>query len=410
MDYLDLDNYSIEYSHILINSIKENNPKLNNISELNPNLTFVIELGNNLNKPLSERFILYDYTTKEVLDRKKNYTIINRRVSDFYIGVNYSCSNEPNCSRKEEDISEDGYFLVISIILPDIDLQNKPSPFKEGSITLSYIIPFYYNSVYNEVLFWEVIKYIEHSTLLDRFYNKKKEYISGHISERYSYYSEPIENHSFKNLVNARLANNHFSYIEYKRKANTFFDLIVKITAIFQSFRFGFLFAFKYYSKNFNNYKIIEKVLDLNNKNFREVELNNVLYKSNSNNNISTNNKNNALSDPLINGPNIKNNLMINDADANNNEIEDLLKTKILPKLSFMHFFCNNLYCNKCSKFKSQETLHICNQILLKYMSIESILYNQIKLENLFKDYNWNNPILNNIEKNNLIDKLKTLI
>ena len=124
LDYLDLDNYSIEYSHILINSIKENNPKLNNISELNPNLTFVIELGNNLNKPLSERFILYDYTTKEVLDRKKNYTIINRRVSDFYIGVNYSCSNEPNCSRKEEDISEDGYFLVISIILPDIDLQN----------------------------------------------------------------------------------------------------------------------------------------------------------------------------------------------------------------------------------------------------------------------------------------------
>ena len=43
-------------------------------------------------------------------------------------------------------------------------------------------------------------------------------------------------------------------------------------------------------------------------------------------------------------------------------------------------------------------------------MSIESILYNQMKLENLFIDYNWNNPILNNIEKNDLINKLKTLI
>ena len=66
-----------------------------------------------------------------------------------------------------------------------------------------------------------------------------------------------------------------------------------------------------------------------------------------------------------------------------------------------MHFFCNNLYFNKCSQFRSQETLHICNKILLKYMSIESLLYNQMKLENLFKDYNWNNPILNNIEKMN---------
>ena len=43
-------------------------------------------------------------------------------------------------------------------------------------------------------------------------------------------------------------------------------------------------------------------------------------------------------------------------------------------------------------------------------MSIDSLLYNQMKLENLFKDYNWNNPILNNIEKNELIDKLKTFI
>ena len=76
LGYLDLDNYSIEYSHIIGNSNNENIPKLNSISELNPNLTFIIELANNQKKPLSERFILYDYTTKEALDRKKNYAII----------------------------------------------------------------------------------------------------------------------------------------------------------------------------------------------------------------------------------------------------------------------------------------------------------------------------------------------
>jgi len=160
---------------------------------------------------------------------------------------------------------------------------------------------------------------------LDRFYNKKKEYISGHISERYSYYSDPIQKQSSKNLLNILFLNNHFSYIEYKRKDNSIFDLIAKITALFQTIRFVFLFVFKYYSKNFNIYKIIEKVLDMNNKNFREMELNNVLYESNNIKNSSDNNKNNALIDPLINNPNKKNNLMINDDDVDNNEIEDLL-------------------------------------------------------------------------------------
>ena len=46
----------------------------------------------------------------------------------------------------------------------------------------------------------------------------------------------------------------------------------------------------------------------------------------------------------------------------------------------------------------------------MKYLSIDSILYNQIMIENLIKDYNWNNSLLNNINNNELILKLKTLI
>ena len=44
------------------------------------------------------------------------------------------------------------------------------------------------------------------------------------------------------------------------------------------------------------------------------------------------------------------------------------------------------------------------------YLSVESILYNQIMLENLFKDYNWNNRELNNIDSNEFIIKLKKMI
>ena len=414
LDYNDLNDYSIEYSHILNLTLYEDIQKLNSNPDYNPNFTFTLEITDYNGEPLSERFLLYDYTTDEILDRENNYTIINRRVSDFHIKIYYFCENETNCILKEEDISKYGYRLKINFKVPNIDLQNSPTPIKEGLISRYIQIPFYFKYIFNIDYDWEVIKYIEQSTLFDRFSKKKKEEFSGQLSEAISYISDDEGNKALKEIFNLRFRNNHYSYIEYKRKRKTLLDLIAKITALFQTLRFGFLYIFKYYSKNFNNYKIIEKVLDNNNKKFREIELNNAIYEPTYNyNNNSINNKNNNLNYPLINNTNKKNILNINDNDSdsdNNNEIDDLLKPKILPKLTFMHFFCNNLYFNKCSKFRSQETLHICNKILLKYMSIDSILYNQMKLENLFKDYNWNNPILNNIEKNELINKLKTLI
>ena len=41
---------------------------------------------------------------------------------------------------------------------------------------------------------------------------------------------------------------------------------------------------------------------------------------------------------------------------------------------------------------------------------MDFIIYNQMKLENLFKDYKWNNPELNTIENNKMISDLKLLI
>ena len=79
-----------------------------------------------------------------------------------------------------------------------------------------------------------------------------------------------------------------------------------------------------------------------------------------------------------------------------------------------MQFFLNNIYCKswkKCAKYeKQQEILQLCNDIDKKYLSIDSILYNQIMIENLFRDHIWNNYSLNNIKNNELILKLQNLI
>lgn len=80
------------------------------------------------------------------------------------------------------------------------------------------------------------------------------------------------------------------------------------------------------------------------------------------------------------------------------------------PKHSFFEFFYNNIYCKCCKKRKNQEIINVYNEILFKYFSVDTILYNQIKLENILKDYHWDNPTLYSIEKNNLIIKLKRII
>ena len=63
-----------------------------------------------------------------------------------------------------------------------------------------------------------------------------------------------------------------------------------------------------------------------------------------------------------------------------------------------------------CKYEKQQEILQLCNTINMRYLSLDSILYNQIMIENLLHDYNWNNSLLNDVKNNELILKLKTLI
>jgi hypothetical protein len=41
---------------------------------------------------------------------------------------------------------------------------------------------------------------------------------------------------------------------------------------------------------------------------------------------------------------------------------------------------------------------------------VENIIYNQIKIENLLKDYRWNNLQLKNIQNNELIIQLESYL
>ena len=103
------------------------------------------------------------------------------------------------------------------------------------------------------------------------------------------------------------------------------------------------------------------------------------------------------------------NDFLINDADTYDDQSESIKLNKKIPKFNFFQFFLNNLYCclKKCN---SQKIIHLCNKIIYKYSSLDSLVRNQILLENLLKDYKWNNPSLNNIENNDLFKQINAYI
>ena len=180
---------------------------------------------------------------------------------------------------------------------------------------------------------------------------------------------------------------------------------------MFSTIKFVFSFVFNFYSKNFDNFQIVGKILSHQNKlsegNELKTEFNKSINKDEEKNLMNNINK----LEPLIinntneNNKNEKGKIIKKNDDDNDNDEED--SPIVLNKLHFYDFFFNNIYSKCCKVIKNQEILNITNSIIYKYLSIDSLLYNQIKLENLFDDYTWNNPSLNSINKNLIIKKLK---
>jgi len=426
----DLDSpYEIEYLNLLNTSLIDDREEINSDPDLNPNKTFLITLySRNLEDNddlylLSDNFILFQPGVGYLKKEKNGSYIISGKLSDINLVLLYKCLGN-NCTIRQED-KYDYYFFQIRWIVPTLTHQNPSFPVDENNLVYKYIdSKFSIYHLQSVSYYWGKIIYKEEKTLFNRFTftNKKTVYEFWDIKENRRFLEDDI--FIFENkipLFMAKTINDNSSYIFYKRKSITFFDIIAKLASLFQTFYTIAFYVNKYYAKNFNNYKIIEKVLQTNTRNYREYKIRNNLYKQND---ISPKYLSKAkekleykLIDDDFDDDKIEKmskssrtkSLIRRECDAND-ELDDLLQTKIMPKFSFFRFFCNNLYCKYCCyKFRKQEFLHICDEIVLKYMSFDSILYNQIVSENIFKDYKWNDPILFNIENNELFDKLKNI-
>ena len=202
------------------------------------------------------------------------------------------------------------------------------------------------------------------------------------------------------------ISNDITQYTEYFRKEVSKLNLLASILSLMANSFTAVRFILKFYSKNFNNFKIIENLLN------RQIIKNYRINSSSSDISDFENNKLNPITDDFYNNIEDKNNIDnddMNKYEENKDNDEEDLYTKKIRKLRFFDFFLNNCYCC-CKKQKPQKIIHICNEIVYKYASVDNLIKNQILIENFLKDYKWNDPSLNNVENNNLFIQLRTYL
>ena len=370
----------------------------------NPTLKFKFNFENMNHGPLfSENFIIADYNTGEIIGRNKT---IERKVSDLRIVVLYQC-RDANCSIQPEDVELFNhnlffYFKVESTFY-NYDIYNKDEPIhkdEEEYQTSLFLFNFFIGHLIDN--FWQVTKVTEEKGVIENLFGlEEKSSIGGNFykTDIYCVTNTPMQYGSLEGRVFLIISgwNEFTDYIEYKRKRISIFDILANIfslaMALFNGFTFGFTFL---YSNNFDNYKIIDKILSKNNITFKSIK--NIDEISNDD------------SPPLL--TELKNVEDFNEENyVDKKIIEDKkIKEGAIPKFHVFDFIYNTFYLNFCKKNKTQEFISTCMEIIKRYNSIENIIYNQFMIENLLKDYKWNNPRLNSIKNVELINKLNMIL
>ena len=407
VDYFINDKYSVEYA--LYQEILTDDKRIEkeNSKKYNPDLGFAFNFKDENGNTLSNDTIhLYDYTQQNMTEIPK---VFKKRASDLKVLILYKCPDK-NCTVNMSSISCELYYSGYKL-----DHQGeKPIYFGEKSI-YSFTTSFFFKMPLIRNYYWKTIKYNESLGFMDLFYNifgidSDNEYIGGNIDKTdtfplEAYFGEEalqpdeINGTYYRVLGMGQMVMDFNIYDQYKRTKISIFDVIANICSLSMTIMGGFAYFFSnYYSNSYDNYEIIEKILSKKksgniNKDF---DKENIINKESSNTEAILRNSNTDGID--IEEPEKKEEekLIIKEEDK-----------RTLPKIKFIDFILNNLPFDKCcGKSKSQAILSSCNELISEYYTVEYIIYNQMMLENLLKDYKWNDPSLNNVEANKFINKI----
>ena len=429
VSYFNEDNYSIQYLYHEKFITEEAILKMVKSDRYNPKLNFCLDLKVDAHKKVADRFQIRRYNN--ILYSEVNRTTCQQfRVTDLNWLVVYDCLNESTTECKIDprtlysntisiNMDYNGFFLLH---------QNKTSPIYRNKEAVSHRYTPYFkiNNPSRLVQTWKIVRYKEQKGFFSLFRKEEDNDYIGLGMKSYDYSEMTSKDgtkdifisaydvrsrtfHEYKVLGRVKFDVDYHHYDEYKRTPKSFWDTVANICSLSMTIFNGLCFYLvNYFSNNIDNYKIMEKILYNSDLKPEKKEINNK--------EINAPNYDLNKSENLIDNSNgDKNLLSINDEMVyeNNQELinKDFIEDKEnFPKLTFFDFLFNEIYNGRCGKVEIRKLIQKCNEIVSKYYSIECVIYNLIKLENLLKDYRWNNPELNNFDNNESILELKNLI
>ena len=189
-------------------------------------------------------------------------------------------------------------------------------------------------------------------------------------------------------------------YERYTRKKVSVLDILASIASLSSTAlnMMGLVYGILY-AENYNNFKIIENILTKK-------------MKVNINNNKNKEDKESVkieLKGDLIEKSLIENDINEQDSDdtieGENEKMKSSSLNLSIPR--FIDFLFHKFYAKCCGYSSRHILINSCNDIVAKYITLENILYNQMKLEYLWKDYKWNNPQFQKGDKEELFLDLK---
>ena len=395
----------------------------------NPPIHIKLDAINELDWNISSnlKFIYYTKDSEKKIIYRNDWTEIT--IPDYAIIDLYYSIDDIN-DIKEIEFGEN-FEVNLTYKTFYLDHQNPVCPFKK--IVIYKYLRFNFEKNFILYMNWEFTKYKEKNDIFKIFSNYlrrpiqfldgrltindlKEEKNDGEYNNEYI-----IDGEIHKYLGSIVIFNSRDTIHEYLRQKREWLSVLATISALANSFYSIFVrFFYFIYSKKYDQYKIFKNILLLDAKikksdsiflsEASNLKLNNFslekkvekalevreiqVINSNKSDSCSSTNNNDKGSECPTTEKEEK------DEEADNNNLH-------LPKMPFVNFIFNNLFIDKCSNSNKQKLINLSSKIIYKYYSIENILYNQIKFENLLNDYKWNNPKLKNVQNNKTILEIR---
>ena len=328
-------------------------------------------------------------------------------IKNLQLGVLYRCDKD-NCTiRPDDKINVRSYYLNFYYQGFSIKHQDPKIPIQQLPDNWFNYEPLEFLENTNIIyLNWEIIEYREekgifgktidktlgnNNTYYGGYYKKKDTFTDdGHVKKFPQTYLNDIRDlhgNRFIMLLYMESKVTENEYEIYTRKAASVLDIIASIASLSSTALnlMGLVYGILYHG-NYDNYKIIENILtkkmkvninkkppDENDSEKVKIELKSDLIEKESTENDKINENEPELDNVEENGENIKSTYL----------------NLTIPK--FFHFLFHLFYCKCCKRSSDHILINSCNNIVAKYLTIENVLYNQMKLESFWKDYKWNN-------------------